>query len=387
MRRKKIAVLGSTGSIGTQTLDIIRRHPDRFSVSALTCGQNVNLLIDQIASFPEEDRPGLAVCANERDMLRVRSEFPGMRTAYGPEGLIEAAECDCDIVLNALMGMRGLVPTYHAIKAGHDMALANKETLVAGGHIIMKAIEEEGVRMLPVDSEHSAIFQCLQGNKGNRIKKILLTCSGGPFRGWTYEQLKEVTPEMALRHPNWSMGRKITIDSATMMNKGLEMIEAKWLFGVDIDDIEVLIHPQSIMHSAVEFEDTSVIAQLGIPDMRIPISVALGFPERLDSGLEGLDFFGKGSELTFERPDREVFRTLDIAVRASKAGGTYPVAMNAANEILVQAFLDGKIGFTDIADGISDVLDQHKSINDPDLEEVVGTDSEIRELVADRLPE
>ena len=387
MDRKRIAVLGSTGSIGTQTLDIIHRNPDRFRVTALTCGQNVNMLIDQIASFSEEDRPELAVCANKKDMARIKSAFPDIRVSYGPEGLIEAAESSCDIMLNALMGMRGLVPTYHAIKAGHDIALANKETLVAGGHIIMKAIKDEGVKMLPVDSEHSAIFQCLQGNKGNRIKRILLTCSGGPFRGWTYEQLKTVTPEMALKHPNWSMGKKITIDSATMMNKGLEMIEAKWLFGVDIDDIEVLIHPQSIVHSAVEFMDTSVIAQMGIPDMRIPISVALGYPERLTNDFEGLDFFGKASDLTFEKPDRDAFRTLDIAVRASRAGGTYPVAMNAANEVLVQAFLDKKIGFTDIADGIERVLDEHSSIEEPDLEEVVDCDREVRDIVCGRLPE
>ncbi len=387
MDRKRIAVLGSTGSIGTQTLDIIHRNPDRFRVTALTCGQNVNMLIDQIASFSEEDRPELAVCANKKDMARIKSAFPDIRVSYGPEGLIEAAESSCDIMLNALMGMRGLVPTYHAIKAGHDIALANKETLVAGGHIIMKAIKDEGVKMLPVDSEHSAIFQCLQGNKGNRIKRILLTCSGGPFRGWTYEQLKTVTPEMALKHPNWSMGKKITIDSATMMNKGLEMIEAKWLFGVDIDDIEVLVHPQSIVHSAVEFMDTSVIAQMGIPDVRIPISVALGYPERLTNDFEGLDFFGKASDLTFEKPDRDAFRTLDIAVRASRAGGTYPVAMNAANEVLVQAFLDKKIGFTDIADGIERVLDEHSSIEDPDLEEVVDCDREVRDIVCGRLPE
>ena len=385
MGRKKIAVLGSTGSIGTQTLDIIKRNPDRFKVTALTCGQNVNMLIDQIGSFPEEDRPKLAGCANKKDVGMIRSAFPDIKTAYGPEGLIDAAECDCDIVLNALMGMRGLVPTYHAIKAGHDMALANKETLVAGGHIIMKAIKDEGVKMLPVDSEHSAIFQCLQGNKGNKIKRILLTCSGGPFRGWSYDELKTVTPEMALKHPNWSMGKKITIDSASMMNKGLEMIEAKWLFGVDIDDIEVLIHPQSIVHSAVEFMDTSIIAQMGIPDMRIPIGVALGFPERLNNDFEGLDFFGKASDLTFEKPDRKAFRTLDIAVRASKAGGTYPVAMNAANEVLVQAFLDRKIGFTDIAEGIERVLDDHRSIEDPDLDEVVATDSEVRDLVLNTL--
>lgn len=387
MDRKKVTVLGSTGSIGTQTLDIIRRHPDRFTVSCLTCGRNVDLLMNQIESLPEGDRPGLVVCGDKKMVPVIREAFPEIQVESGEEGLIDAAEYDSDIVLNALMGMRGLVPTYHAIRTGHDMALANKETLVAGGHIIMKAIKDFGVRMLPVDSEHSAIFQCIQGSNGNKVRKILLTCSGGPFRGWTYEQLKEVTPEMALKHPNWSMGQKITIDSATMMNKGLEMIEAKWLFGVDIDQIQVLVHPQSIVHSAVEYEDTSVIAQMGIPDMRIPISVALGYPERLDSGLEGLDFFGKGSSLTFEEPDGEAFRCMPLAVRASKAGGSYPVAMNAANEVLVQAFLDKKIGFTDIADGIERVLDEHKSIEDPDLDEVVAVDTDVRMKVTDMLPD
>ena len=385
MDRKRVTVLGSTGSIGTQTLDIIKRHPDKFKVSVLTCGKNVDLLMDQIASFPENERPKLVVCGDSKMAPLIKDEFPKIRVESGAEGLNLAAEYDSDIVLNALMGMRGLVPTYHAIQTGHDIALANKETLVAGGHIIMSAIKECFVNMLPVDSEHSAIFQCLQGSNGNKVKKILLTCSGGPFRGWTYEQLKTVTPEMALKHPNWSMGKKITIDSATMMNKGLEMIEAKWLFGVDIDDIQVLVHPQSIVHSAVEFEDTSVIAQMGIPDMRIPISVALGFPERLDSGLEGLDFFGKGSNLTFEKPDNEAFRCMPLAVRASKAGGSYPVAMNAANEVLVQAFLDKKIGFTDIADGIERVLDEHNSVADPDLDAVVQIDREVRCTVENQL--
>ena len=385
MRRKSVTVLGSTGSIGTQTIDIIRRNPDRFRVSALTCGKNVNMLIDQIESFSKEDRPRLAVCANEKDKVRIKSAFPDIEVASGAKGLVEAAEFDSDIVLNALMGMRGLVPTYHAIRAGHDIALANKETLVAGGHIIMREIRESGVKLLPVDSEHSAIFQCLQGNKGNKIKRILLTCSGGPFRGWSYDELSKVTPEMALKHPNWSMGQKITIDSATMMNKGLEMIEAKWLFNVDIDDIEVLIHPQSIVHSAVEFMDTSIIAQMGIPDMRIPISVALGYPERLTNDFEGLDFFTKAKDLTFEKPDTEAFRCMPLAVEASKAGGTYPAAMNAANEVLVQAFLDKRIGFNDIADGIKRALDQHDPVKDPDLEEVVAADRETRDKVLESL--
>ena len=269
---KRIAILGSTGSIGTQALDVISRNPERFTVSALTCGRNVSLFREQIRRF----KPELAVCQLQEDAEKLSWEFPGIRILFGEAGLIAAAESDCDILLNSLMGMRGLAPTYHAIMAGHDIALANKETLVAGGSVIMDAVEKKGVKMLPVDSEHSAIFQCLEGNRDKKIRKILLTASGGPFRGWSYEQLKTVTPEMALRHPNWSMGQKITIDSATMMNKGLEMIEAKWLFHVDIDDIRVLVHPQSVVHSGIEFTDSSVLTQLGVPDMRIPISVALG---------------------------------------------------------------------------------------------------------------
>lgn len=383
--RKRVTIMGSTGSIGTQALDVIRKNREKFRITCMTCGENYERLIDQIKSLGEDERPKLAVCATEKGAARVAAEIRGIKTLSGPEGLIKAAEYDTDIFLNAVMGMRGLVPTYHAIREGHDIALANKETLVAGGSVIMREIKKNKVKMLPVDSEHSAIFQCLEGNKGKKIKKILLTASGGPFRGFTYDQLKDVTPEMALKHPNWSMGKKITIDSATMMNKGLEMIEAKWLFGVDIDDIEVLVHPQSIVHSGVEFEDTSVLAQLGVPDMRIPISVALGYPDRLKSDIEGLDFFGKASELTFERPDTKVFKCLDLAIEASKAGGTYPACMNAANEVLVQAFLDKKIGFTDIADGIKKALDQHKSEKDPDLEDILEADKETRRLIYDTI--
>jgi len=385
--RKKVVILGSTGSIGGNAMDVIRRYPDRFRIAALTCGRNVSRLMDQIAGLDEKDRPLLAVCEREKDAMLVKSNFPGIRTSFGPQGLIDAAELPADVVLNALMGMRGLVPTYHAIRTGHDMALANKETLVAGGGIIMDAIRDSGVKMLPVDSEHSAIFQCLEGNKGKKIRKILLTASGGPFRGWTREQLETVTPEMALKHPNWSMGRKITIDSATMMNKGLEMIEAKWLFGVPIEDIEVVVHPKSIVHSAVEFEDTSILAQMGIPDMRIPISVALGYPDRLAMDLEPLDLFGKASELTFERPDRETFGCMDLAVSASSEGGTMPACMNAANEVLVQAFLDRKIGFLDIETGIRRAMEDHSVIRDPGLDEIVGADRETREKVLESIPE
>jgi 1-deoxy-D-xylulose-5-phosphate reductoisomerase len=318
---------------------------------------------------------------DKKDAAALSAEFPKVQVLWGGEGLITAAESDCDILLNSLMGMRGLVPTYHGIMAGHDIALANKETLVAGGSVIMEAVKEKGVRMLPVDSEHSAIFQCLEGNRDKKIKKILLTASGGPFRGWSLDRLKTVTPEMALKHPNWSMGRKITIDSATMMNKGLEMIEAKWLFGVDIDDIQVLVHPQSIMHSAVEFCDTSILAQMGVPDMRIPISVALGYPDRLISDGRELDFFKEAATLTFEKPDMKVFKCMKLAVDAARAGGSYPVVMNAANEVLVEAFLKGRTGFTDIGDNIERIMDEHESISEPSLEDIIEIDRKTREKV------
>ncbi|TDP59666.1 1-deoxy-D-xylulose-5-phosphate reductoisomerase [Aminicella lysinilytica] len=374
---KKVAILGSTGSIGTQALDVIESNKDRFKVTALTCGSNVRLLAEQIRKFT----PALAVCMDKKDAAALSAEFPKVQVLWGGEGLITAAESDCDILLNSLMGMRGLVPTYHGIMAGHDIALANKETLVAGGSVIMEAVKEKGVRMVPVDSEHSAIFQCLEGNRDKKIKKILLTASGGPFRGWSLDRLKTVTPEMALKHPNWSMGRKITIDSATMMNKGLEMIEAKWLFGVDIDDIQVLVHPQSIMHSAVEFCDTSILAQMGVPDMRIPISVALGYPDRLISDGRELDFFKEAATLTFEKPDMKVFKCMKLAVDAARAGGSYPVVMNAANEVLVEAFLKGRTGFTDIGDNIERIMDEHESISEPSLEDIIEIDRKTREKV------
>lgn len=374
---KKVAILGSTGSIGTQALDVIEQNKDRFQVTALTCGSNVRLLSEQIRKF----RPALAVCMNKEEAETLSGEFPQVQVLWGSDGLVAAAESDCDILLNSLMGMRGLVPTYHGIMAGHDIALANKETLVAGGSVIMKAVRDKGVRMLPVDSEHSAIFQCLEGNRDKKIKKILLTASGGPFRGWSLDRLKTVNPEMALKHPNWSMGRKITIDSATMMNKGLEMIEAKWLFGVGIDDIQVLVHPQSIMHSAVEFCDTSILAQMGVPDMRIPISVALGYPDRLASDSRELDFFKEAATLTFEKPDMKVFKCMKLAVDAARAGGSYPVVMNAANEVLVEAFLKGRTGFTDIGDNIERIMDEHESISEPSLEDIIEIDRKTREKV------
>jgi 1-deoxy-D-xylulose-5-phosphate reductoisomerase len=281
------------------------------------------------------------------------------------------------MVLNSLIGMMGLVPTYYAIKAGKDIALANKETLVAGGEVVMDAVKENEVRLLPVDSEHSAIFQALQGNDPRGVNRIILTASGGPFRGYTLEQLSKVTVSQALNHPNWKMGSKITIDSATMMNKGLEVIEARWLFDVSPEKIEVVIHPQSIIHSMVEYVDHSIIAQLGMPDMRVPISYALTYPERIENRINGVNFFETGS-LTFEKPDLGTFRCLGFAYDAVKAGGSYPVALNAANEVLVQQFLEGRIKFLDIQNTLERILQEHKPVYKLDLEEIIEIDHNIR---------
>ena len=371
---KKITILGSTGSIGTQTLEVIAANPDRFCVTALTCGRNTALLAKQIAVF----RPRLAVTERREDALALAAQFPQVTFLHGREGLIEAATADCDMVVNALMGMRGLEPTYHAILAGRDIALANKETLVAGGRLVMETVSEKGVRLLPVDSEHSAIFQCLEGNRHRPVKKILLTASGGPFRGFSRAELEHVTPAQALKHPNWSMGAKITIDSATMMNKGLEVIEAKWLFDVPATRIQVLVHPQSILHSAVEFADYSVIGQMGVPDMRIPISLALGYPERLENPDAPLDFFGAGSCLTFEKPDLETFTCLGLAYAALQTGGSCPLVLNAANEVLVDAFLQEKIGFLDIPRKLSLILSRHSAAERLDLEGILEIDRQTR---------
>ena len=371
---KKITILGSTGSIGTQTLEVIAANPDRFCVTALTCGRNTALLAKQIAVF----RPRLAVTERREDALALAAQFPQVTFLHGREGLIEAATADCDMVVNALMGMRGLEPTYHAILAGRDIALANKETLVAGGRLVMETVSEKGVRLLPVDSEHSAIFQCLEGNRHRPVKKILLTASGGPFRGFSREELEHVTPAQALKHPNWSMGAKITIDSATMMNKGLEVIEAKWLFDVPAARIQVLVHPQSILHSAVEFADNSVIGQMCVPDMRIPISLALGYPERLANPDAPLDFFGAGSCLTFEKPDLETFTCLGLAYAALQTGGSCPLVLNAANEVLVDAFLQEKIGFLDIPRKLSLIISRHSAAERLDLEGILEIDRQTR---------
>jgi 1-deoxy-D-xylulose-5-phosphate reductoisomerase len=374
---KKVTILGSTGSIGTQALDVIGRNREQFQIETLACGQNTELLEQQIQKFS----PKQAVTELEQDACRLAKVYPKVDFLWGEKGLLAAAEDDSQILLNSLVGIRGLVPTYHAIQSGKDIALANKETLVSGGELIMKAVQKKGARMLPVDSEHSAIFQCLQGNQGKKIRKILLTASGGPFRGFSRQQLADVTLAQALHHPKWSMGKKITIDSATMMNKGLEVIEAKWLFDVPLSDIQILVHPQSIMHSAVEFEDGSVIAQMGSADMRIPISVALGYPQRIPDAGKRINFFEEGASLSFEEPDTEVFGCINLAYEASKAGGSYPVVLNAANEVMVDRFLKGQITFLDIEKNIQKILDDHTPTYNLGLNEIINIDKEIRKEV------
>lgn len=372
---KDVAILGSTGSIGTQTLDVIRENPEAYRVVTLTCGTNIPVLKEQIAEF----QPSLVVTQREEDCteLSLLLSGQGVRFAWGEEGLQEAARTG-DVVVNALMGMRGLVPTLEAAKAGKAIALANKETLVAGGDLVMKTARDHGATILPVDSEHSAIFQCLMARAGSQIRRILLTASGGPFRQASPKELESVAVDQALAHPNWSMGRKITIDSATMMNKGLEVIEAAWLFGVPLDQIQVVVHPESIVHSAVEFEDTSVIAQMGLPDMRIPISLALGWPRRIPWHAKGLDLFQVGT-LQFERPDLDRFPCLALALSAARTGGTMPAVMNAANEVLVERFLAREIEFLDIPAGVERVMSLHTAVPEPALEDILEADQWARQ--------
>ena len=371
---KTISVLGSTGSIGTQTLDVVRHNPD-IRIAALASGRSVIKLEEQIREF----RPRLAALAREEDAadLRVRVRDLDVRVVSGMDGLIEAASLpEAGMTVTAIVGMIGILPTIAAIRAGKDIALANKETLVTAGHLIMPLAREYGVRILPVDSEHSAIFQSLNGENGGRIEKILLTCSGGPFRGWSAGQLSKVSVEDALRHPNWNMGPKITVDCATLVNKGLEVMEAGWLFDVDEDRIEVVVHPQSVIHSAVQFVDGAVIAQMGTPDMRLPIQYALFWPDRRQMDTQRLDLFSLGS-LTFLRPDTEVFRGLPLALRAMKAGGTMPTVFNAANERAVAKFLAREIGFTDIYRIIESCMDAHVPQKDPSVETILETEKEV----------
>lgn len=369
---KKIAILGSTGSIGTQTLDVIRAHSDELEVVALAAGSNKERLKEQIREF----HPELVSLSDEKKAQELKEELAGeaVEVVCGMDGLIEVAGIDsADVVVTAVVGMMGILPTMEAIRKGKDIALANKETLVTAGHLIIPMAREYGVSILPVDSEHSAIFQCLQGEPKKALDKILLTASGGPFRGKNAEFLETVTLEDALNHPNWSMGPKITIDSSTMVNKGLEVMEAKWLFGVDYSQIEVVIQPQSIIHSMVQYIDGAVIAQLGTPDMRVPIEYALFYPERRSLPGNRLDF-SKLSQITFEKPDYKVFRGLSLAIEAGKTGGTMPTVFNAANERAVAKFLKGEIKYTDIVRSIEKCMGAHKVSAHPDLEEILATE-------------
>ena len=377
---RKISIIGSTGSIGTQTLDVIRNNPD-FSVAALSCGKNINLLEEQIREF----KPRLAAVESEDDAKELRSRLKDIdiTIASGMEGLVAVAGCEeCDTVVTAIVGMIGVRPTLAAIEAGKDIALANKETLVTAGHLVMKRAAEKGVKILPVDSEHSAIFQSLQGNEGNKIRRILLTASGGPFRGKTRDELRDVTVQQALNHPNWSMGPKITIDSATMVNKGLEIIEAHWLFDVSADMIEVVVQPESIIHSAVEYEDGAVMAQLGVPDMKLPIQYALTYPERRPMQGDKLDFT-KMSGINISVPDRNTFKGLDFAYKASDIGGSMPTVLNAANEFAVARFLKGQCRFLDIYDIIEYAMDKHEGnvIAQPSLEDILDTEKWTDEIL------
>lgn len=369
---KKIAILGSTGSIGAQTLDVVREHSDELQVVALAAGSNKERLKEQIKEF----HPKLVSLSDEKKAQELKEELAGeqVEVVCGMEGLIEVAGADsADVVVTAVVGMMGILPTMEAIKKGKDIALANKETLVTAGHLIIPMAKEYGVSILPVDSEHSAIFQSLQGEPKAALDKILLTASGGPFRGKSAEFLETVTLEDALNHPNWSMGPKITIDSSTMVNKGLEVMEAKWLFGVDYSQIEVVIQPQSIIHSMVQYVDGAIIAQLGTPDMRVPIEYALFYPERRSLSGDRLDF-SKLSQITFEKPDYKVFRGLSLAIEAGKTGGTMPTVFNAANERAVAKFLKGEIKYTDIVRSIEKCMDAHKVSAHPDLEEILATE-------------
>ncbi|WP_158860480.1 1-deoxy-D-xylulose-5-phosphate reductoisomerase [Lunatibacter salilacus] len=374
--KRSVAILGSTGSIGTQTLDVIQRHPDRFQVEVLTAQNNADLLISQALQY----NPNAVVIGNESLYEQVKSALAphDIKVYAGQAAIAQVVEMDTiDVVLTALVGYAGLIPTMRAIEAGKPIALANKETLVVAGELVTALARSKGVNIYPVDSEHSAIFQCLVGEFHNPIEKIILTASGGPFRGKDTEFLRHVTKEQALKHPNWDMGAKITIDSASLMNKGLEVIEAKWLFNLTPAQIEVVVHPQSIIHSLVQFEDGSIKAQLGLPDMRIPIQFALSYPDRLFSDLPRFDF-GRYPSLTFEEPDMDTFRNLKLAFSALEKGGNVPCVLNAANEIVVAAFLKDKVGFLEMSSVIEQSMDKIGFIASPSLEDLIQTDQETR---------
>ena len=378
---KKIAILGSTGSIGTQTLEVVRNNRD-IKVVALAAGSNIRLLEQQIREF----RPKLAAVWSEENAKQLRLMVRDLPTkiVWGMEGLLEVAQIpESEILVTAIVGMIGIRPTVAAIRAGKNIALANKETLVTAGHIIMPLAKERKVSILPVDSEHSAIFQSLNGERQNHISKILLTASGGPFRGKKRQELEHIRPEDALKHPNWSMGRKITIDSSTLVNKGLEGMEVKWLLDVDPERLQVVVQPQSIIHSMVEFDDGAVIAQLGTPDMKLPIQYALYYPQRRYLPGDRLDFW-KLSQITFEKPDTETFRGLTLAYRALREGGSMPTVYNAANEKAVSLFLDGKIRYLDITDIIEDCMDSHLTLTSPSVEDILGVEREVYERIESR---
>ena len=378
---KNIAILGSTGSIGTQTLDVVRKNND-LRVVAVSAGKSVEKLEEQIREF----HPLLAAVWDEKaaEDLKIRIADTTTKVVRGMDGLLELASMpESDILVTAIVGMIGIRPTMEGIRAGKDIALANKETLVTAGHLIMPMAKEYGVSILPVDSEHSAIFQAIHGEEKKEIHKLLITASGGPFRGRTTEYLKNVTVADTLRHPNWVMGQKITVDSATLVNKGLEVMEAKWLFDVDLDHIQVVVQPQSIIHSMVEFKDGAIMAQLGTPDMRLPIQYALYYPHRRYLDGDRLDFT-KLHEITFEVPDMETFRGLPMAIRASREGGSMPTVFNAANELAVKKFLEEKIGFLDIYEIIAQSMDRHKKIAHPDLDEILSIEQDTYQWIESR---
>ena len=378
---KKIAILGSTGSIGTQTLDVVRANGD-IEVLGISAGRNVKMLEEQAREF----HPKLIAVWDENAAkdLAVRLQDMDVKIVSGMDGLLELARMpETDILVTAVVGMIGIRPTMEGIKAGKDIALANKETLVTAGHLIIPMAKEYGVQILPVDSEHSAIFQALHGEKGEQVEKLLITASGGPFRGRKRDELKNVTLADTLKHPNWVMGQKITVDSATLVNKGLEVMEAKWLFDVDLDHIQVVVQPKSIIHSMVEFKDGAVMAQLGTPDMRLPIQYALYYPERRYLEGERLDFH-KLKEITFEDPDMETFLGLPMAMDAARAGGSMPTVFNAANELAVKKFLQEKIGFLDIYEIIGQSMDRHQVIANPDLDEILAVEAETYKWIESR---
>ncbi len=383
MNRKNISLLGSTGSIGRNVLAVVRRFSDRFRVTGLAAGRNIEELARQVREF----EPELVSVADEDLVAPLAGLLPGYkgRILWGEEGNRRIATMEeCRMVVSAVVGSVGLLPTLDAIRAGKDIGLANKETLVMAGRLIMDAVREHGVHLLPIDSEHSAIFQALEAGRRQDVARIILTASGGPFHGRRSTELSTVTPEQALAHPNWDMGRKISIDSATLMNKGLEVIEARWLFDVQADRIGVVVHPQSIVHSLVEFRDGSVVAQLGIPDMRIPIAYALSYPERMDLGLSRLSLSQCGN-LSFEKPDYERFPALQLAFAALEQGGVKPAMLNAANEVAVDAFLDGRLGFTDIAAVVGATLESAAPEEDSDLEAILRADRVARQRAGEEI--